>query len=468
MYILNIILKNIIIALLIFFKTFISLSFAINNTPLNKESNIFTLSTILKKVMPSIVNIITIQKHTNNIYILKEKKTNNFQKKNFFYNKQKIQNIGSGIIIDSENGLIITNNHVISNANSIIVTLNNGKRLNAKLIGSDSETDIAVLKINIKNLPKIPIGNSDKAEVGDFVVAIGNPFGLNNSGSNQTVTFGIISATKRNNLNIEKLENFIQTDAAINPGNSGGALLNMRGELIGINTAIISPHVGNVGIGFAIPINMAKKIAKQLIKYGFIHRGLLGIITQNITPELAKAMGYPKNLHGVIITKVEQESSAKKSGLKPRDIILQINKTIINKIEQIKFIMGLSRVGELIHLKILRNGKKICLNSVIMDSKKYINKVQLKNPFLYGLALKNYEEYSLSYEHIIGVQIINLLKNSIGWKSGLQSNDIITSANNKIILNMNMLDSISKKAKSKLILQILRGKKVLYIVLTLK
>ncbi|WP_338521635.1 trypsin-like peptidase domain-containing protein [Candidatus Legionella polyplacis] len=468
MHIFNIFLKKTLLILLIFFKTFVSLSFATNNILLNKENNIFTLSTILKQAMPSIVNIIAVQKNTNNIYLLNEKKTNNLQKKSSFYKKQKIQNIGSGVILDSKNGLVITNNHVISNASLILITLNNGKKINAKLIGSDSETDIAILKINIKNLPKISIGDSDKAEVGDFVVAIGNPFGLNDSGNNQTVTFGIISATKRNNLNIEKIENFIQTDAAINPGNSGGALLNMKGELIGINTAIISPHGGNVGIGFAIPINMAKKIARQLIKYGFIHRGLLGIIMQNLTPELAKAMGYSENLHGVIITKVEKESSAEKSGLKPKDIILQINETIVDKIEQIKFIMGLLRVGELIHLKILRNGKKIYLKSIIMDSKKYINKLQLKNPFLYGLALKNYEEYSSSYEHIIGVQIINVSKNSIGWKSGLQPNDIIISANNKTILNMNTLNSISKKTKSKLILQILREKKVLYIVLTSK
>lgn len=211
---------------------------------------------------------------------------------------RKFESIGSGVILDAQNGIIITNDHVIRNATLITITLQDGRRLKAKLIGSDSETDLAVLKINATNLKSLPIGDSDQLQVGDFVVAIGNPFGLNSFGNSQSATFGIVSALKRSDLNIEGVENFIQTDAAINPGNSGGALVNTKGELIGINTAILSPYGGNVGIGFAIPVNMAKDVAQQIIKFGSIHRGLMGIYVQHLTPELAHSLGYTEDFQG--------------------------------------------------------------------------------------------------------------------------------------------------------------------------
>ncbi len=268
-----------------------------------EAKTIASLAPVLKNAMPAIVNVAVQGIIQINPAASDEDNGDEPQDRQLVPEKpRKFQSIGSGVIVDPAHGVIITNDHVIRNATLITVTLHDGRRLKAKLIGGDSDTDIAVLKVDAKNLKSLPIGDSDKAEVGDFVVAIGNPFGLNSFGNSQTATFGIISATKRSDLNIEGVENFIQTDAAINPGNSGGALVNAKGELIGINTAIISPYGGNVGIGFAIPINMAKDVAQQLIRYGSIHRGLMGIFVQHLTPELAQAMGYPEDFQGAIVS----------------------------------------------------------------------------------------------------------------------------------------------------------------------
>jgi serine protease Do len=258
---------------------------------------------------------------------------------------RKFESIGSGVVVNPQDGIIITNDHVIRNATLITVTLQDGRRLKAKLIGGDSDTDIAVLKIDAKNLKSLPIGNSDDLQVGDFVVAIGNPFGLNSFGNSQSATFGIVSALKRSDLNIEGVENFIQTDAAINPGNSGGALVNSKGELIGINTAILSPYGGNVGIGFAIPINMAKDVTQQIIKFGSIHRGLMGIFVQHLTPELAHSLGYPEDTQGALVSQVNQNSPAEQAGLKAGDIIVQVNDTKITQATQVKTTISLLRVG---------------------------------------------------------------------------------------------------------------------------
>ena len=307
------------------------LSFSVSATPMENTTIVPTLAPILKTAMPAIVNV-AVQGVIPSAMGNNEEEAEDQQAQNSQLTPEKprkFQSIGSGVIVDPNHGVIITNDHVIRHASLITVTLNDGRRLKAKLIGGDSETDIAVLKIDAKNLKSLPIGDSDKAEVGDFVVAIGNPFGLNSFGNSQTATFGIISATKRSDLNIEGVENFIQTDAAINPGNSGGALVNAAGELIGINTAIISPYGGNIGIGFAIPINMAKDVAQQLIKFGSIHRGLMGIFVQHLTPELAQAMGYSEDFQGALISQVNQDSPAEKAGLKPGDIITQINDTKI-------------------------------------------------------------------------------------------------------------------------------------------
>lgn len=378
---------------------------------------------------------------------------------------KKFQSIGSGVIIDPKNGIVITNDHVIRNATLITVTLNDGRRLKAKVIGSDSETDVAVLKIDAKNLKSLPIGNSDNIEVGDFVVAIGNPFGLNSFGNSQSATFGIVSAMKRSDLNIEGIENFIQTDAAINPGNSGGALVNVKGELIGINTAIISLYGGNVGIGFAIPINMAKDVAQQIIKYGSVHRGLMGIFVQHLTPELAQAMGYPDNFNGALIAQVNEGSPAEAAGLKAGDVILQINDTNITQATQVKTTISLLRVGSEAKMKINRGGKEMTLTALVTDSKLNEQKLQSSNPFLYGLVLRNFEEDSPMHGHIVGVQVVGASESSAGWRAGIRPGDIIVAANKQPTADTKQLQSIAAQKKQELLVQVLRGSGALFILI---
>lgn len=381
------------------------------------------------------------------------------------FKPKKFQSIGSGVIYDPKEGLIVTNDHVIRNAKLITVTLNDGRRLKAKLIGSDSETDIALLHVDAEHLKSLPVGDSDKAEVGDFVVAIGNPFGLNSFGNSQSATFGIISALKRSDLNIEGIENFIQTDAAINPGNSGGALVNTKGELIGINTAILSPFSvgGNIGIGFAIPINMVKDILPQLIKYGSVHRGLMGIFVQHLNPELAQALGYAEDFQGALITQVNPQSPAEKSGLKAGDIIVQINNTPITESAQVRTTISLLRVGSTAKITVMRDNHKLAVNAIVTDVKKHEQKLQASNPFLYGLAFRNFEQDSPLHGHVIGVQIVGASENSAGWRAGLRPGDVIVSANRQPVRNIESFQSIAAQNKKQLLLQILRETGALFI-----
>ena len=423
-----------------------------------------TLAPVLKTAMPAIVNV-AVQGITPGVLPPSDDDDNQDKPQLGPQQPKKFQSIGSGVILDPKEGIIITNDHVIRNATLITVTLNDGRRLKAKIIGGDSETDVAVLKIDAKNLKTLPIGDSDKIEVGDFVVAIGNPFGLNSFGNSQSATFGIISAMKRSDLNIEGIENFIQTDAAINPGNSGGALVNVRGELIGINTAIISLYGGNVGIGFAIPINMAKDVAQQIIKFGSVHRGLMGIFVQHLTPELALAMGYPEDFQGALIAQVNEGSPAEKAGLKAGDVIIQINDTKITQATQVKTTISLLRVGSEAKIKVNRNNKEITLTAMVTDIKKNEQKLQSSNPFLYGLALRNFEQDSPLQGHIVGVQVVGASENSAGWRAGLRPGDIIISANRQPTKQTKELQTIALQKKQELLVQVLRGSGALYILI---
>lgn len=424
-----------------------------------------TFAPMLKNVMPSIVNI-AVQGTLPGGAIPQESDKNDKNDKNrepHLERPRKFQSIGSGVIIDPKNGIVITNDHVIRNANLITVTLNDGRRLQAKLLGSDSETDVAVLKVEAKNLKSLPIGDSDLVEVGDFVVAIGNPFGLNSFGNSQSATFGIISAMKRSDLNIEGIENFIQTDAAINPGNSGGALVNAKGELIGINTAIISLYGGNVGIGFAIPINMAKDVARQIMQFGSVHRGLMGIFVQHLTPELAQAMGYPEELQGALVAQVNENSPAEAQGLKAGDVIEQINETPITQASQVRTTISLLRVGSVAKIKVRRGDKNLSFNVTVTDPKKHEQNLQEKNPFLFGLGLKDFTQDSPLHGHIEGVQIVGAIENSAGFRSGLRPGDVIISANKVMTPTTKKLQEISRSNQSQLLVQVLRGGGALYV-----
>jgi Do/DeqQ family serine protease len=261
------------------------------------------------------------------------------------------------VVVDARRGFVITNHHVVDGADTITVTLNDGRQLEAQVIGSDPESDVAVIRVPSGNLTALPLADSDRLRVGDFVVAIGNPFGLG-----QTVTSGIVSALGRTGLGIQGYEDFIQTDASINPGNSGGALVNLRGELVGINTAIIAPGGGNVGIGFAIPSNMVSRLMEQIVAHGAVRRGQLGVSVQDLTPELASAFNIPVQQGGAVIAQVMPRSTAARAGLREGDVVLRVNDRPIRDGSALRNAVGLLEVGASVRLDILRDGKPLTID----------------------------------------------------------------------------------------------------------
>ncbi len=317
-----------------------------------------TLAPMLEKATPAVVNIATESRLARNPLL-----DDPFFRRFFNIPEQplerKAQSVGSGVVVDARRGYVITNHHVVDGVDTITVTLRDGRKLNAKVIGSDRESDVAVIQIPSGNLTALPLADSDALRVGDFVVAIGNPFGLG-----QTVTSGIISALGRSGLGIQGYEDFIQTDASINPGNSGGALVNLRGELVGINTAIIAPGGGNVGIGFAIPSNMVSRLMNQIIAHGSVRRGQLGVSAQDLTPDLARAFNIPAN-QGAIIAQVSPRSAAARAGLKEGDVVLGINGRSIRDGGALRNAIGLLEIGESVRLEILRDGKPQTIDAKI-------------------------------------------------------------------------------------------------------
>jgi serine protease Do len=264
--------------------------------------------------------------------------------------EREFQATGSGVIVDAQEGYVLTNYHVVKDATSIEVTTKDNRRFRARLLGDDPQTDIAVLQIPGGDLTSIPMGNSDQLQVGDFVLAIGNPFGLG-----QTVTSGIVSALGRTGLGIEGYEDFIQTDASINPGNSGGPLVNLQGQVVGINTAILAPGGGNIGIGFAIPINMARRVMDQLIRYGAVRRGRIGVEIQDLTPSLAEALGV-RETQGAVIARVLPGSPAARAGLQPRDVVVAVDGVPVTSGAALRDRIGLARIGDVVDLTVDRQG----------------------------------------------------------------------------------------------------------------
>jgi Do/DeqQ family serine protease len=269
--------------------------------------------------------------------------------------ERETQATGSGVIVDAAQGYVLTNGHVVDNATRIEVTTKDNRRLTAKLVGRDTETDIALLQLPSQNLVAVPMGDSDRLQVGDFVLAVGNPFGLG-----QTVTSGIVSALGRSGLGIEGYEDFIQTDASINPGNSGGPLVNLQGQVVGINTAILAPGGGNIGIGFAVPINMARRVMDQIVRYGEVKRGRIGVAIQDLTPELAQAMNTKQTV-GAVIARVEAGSAAEQAGLKTGDLVVAVNGTAVHSGTQLRNMIGLARIGDQVTLTVDRRGSEYTL-----------------------------------------------------------------------------------------------------------
>jgi Do/DeqQ family serine protease len=266
--------------------------------------------------------------------------------------ERETQAVGSGVIVDAGQGYVLTNNHVVDNATNIEVTTKDNRRFKAKLIGRDPSTDIAVLQIPADNLTAVPMGDSSRLQVGDFVLAVGNPFGLG-----QTVTSGIVSALGRSGLGIEGYEDFIQTDASINPGNSGGPLVDLQGRLIGINTAILAPGGGNVGIGFAVPINMARDVMDQLLAHGEVRRGRIGVAIQDLTPDLARALGTTRT-EGALIARVAPDSPAQRAGLRSSDLVVAVNGVPIHSAADLRNRIGLAPIGDEVALTIDRGGSQ--------------------------------------------------------------------------------------------------------------
>jgi Do/DeqQ family serine protease len=418
-----------------------------------------SLAPMLDKTIPSVVNVFT----RTRVAVQQSPLLSDPFFRRFFSlpeaapRERVEQSLGSGVVVDGKNGYIVTNHHVIEGADEISVNLHDGRTLKATLVGSDPETDIAVLKVENGELTALPMSDSDRLRVGDFVVAIGNPFGLG-----QTVTSGIVSALGRSGLGIEGYEDFIQTDASINPGNSGGALVNLRGELIGINTAILSKSGGNVGIGFAIPINMVGEIMAQLIEHGEVKRGSMGAQAQDLTPELAAAFDIA--LHqGAVVTQVSSGSPADKAGLKTGDVITHINERPIKDATDVRNRIGLLRIGERVAMRIVREGKEKTLRAVIEEPEVVAIEGEKLHPRLSGAVLANVAEETVS-GRIEGVVVAEVVAGSPAMLAGLRKGDLIAQANRREVRNIDQLrEAVS--GDDALLLNIQRRGGALYLIL---
>jgi len=367
---------------------------------------------------------------------------------------QKFMALGSGVIIDAAKGYVVTNNHVVDNATSIKVQLSDGRKLDAKMVGKDPRSDIALIQIqDPKNLTAIKLADSDALRVGDYTVAIGNPFGLG-----ETVTSGIVSALGRSGLNAENYENFIQTDAAINRGNSGGALVNLNGELIGINTAILAPDGGNIGIGFAIPSNMVKNLTSQMVEYGQVRRGELGIMGTELSSELAKAMKVDAQ-RGAFVSQVMPNSSAAKAGVKAGDVIVSLNNKPINSFAALRAQVGSMPVGSKLTLGLLRDGKPTSVELELQQSSQ--NQVDSSSIFngIEGAEMSNQTGNTL------GVVVNSVKAGSPAARIGLKKGDIILGANQQPVKNIAELRKILDSKPSVLALNVKRGDSTLYLLM---
>ena len=369
---------------------------------------------------------------------------------------QPFEGLGSGVVIDAAKGYVLTNNHVISHADKISVQMNDGREFDAKLIGGDDQSDIALLQLqNPTGLTQIAIADSDKLRVGDFAVAVGNPFGLG-----QTATSGIVSALGRSGLNLEGLENFIQTDASINRGNSGGALLNLNGELIGINTAILAPGGGSVGIGFAIPSNMARTLAQQLIDFGEVKRGLLGIKGTEMSADIAKAFNLNVQ-RGAFVSEVLPNSGSAKAGVKSGDVIVSLNDKPLSSFAELRSRIATTEPGTTVKLGILRDGKPLDLQVTLDKSTSSSASAEMIAPALQGATLSDGQ----LKDGTKGITLDSVEKSSPAAQAGLHENDVIIGVNRVRVQSIAEMRKVLAGKPSVIALQIVRGNDTLYILL---
>ncbi len=420
-----------------------------------------SLAPMVERVLPAVVNISTRStvKLRNNPLLDDPVFRHFFSLPELAPRERESASLGSGVIVDARQGHVLTNHHVIDGADEITVTLRDGRQLEARVLGQDPEVDIALLKIDADKLVDLPIANSDELRVGDFVVAIGNPFGLG-----QTVTYGIVSALGRTGLGIEGFENFIQTDASINPGNSGGALVTTDGQLVGINTAIVGPAGGNIGIGFAIPSNMANAIMLQLARHGEVRRGVLGVSLQDVTPDIAAAFGM-QHPRGAVITRVVPGSAAAQSGLVPGDVVTQINGKPVRNSAALRNAIGMLAIGDEANFEVIHNGRVRSVRARIEEPEHRRMDAAGTSDSLAGAILEELPPGHPQAGPDGNISVRTVERGSPAWRAGLRAGDVIVSINRVLVTTVEQVPDAIRRSPNELLMHLRRGDSALYIVI---
>ncbi len=415
-----------------------------------------TLAPMIERTQPAVVNI-----HSQTHVKVRDPFFDDPFFRRFFNSpgvpRERVQqSLGSGVIVDALKGYVLTNNHVIDGADDIQVTLADGRTLKGKFIGSDPDSDVALLQIPAERLSALTLADSDQLRVGDFVVALGNPFGIG-----QSVTSGIVSALGRSGLRGVGVQDFIQTDASINPGNSGGALVNLRGELVGINTAIYSPSGGNVGIGFAIPAKLAREVMRQLLAFGEVKRGSLGVDTQDVTAEIAPLLGL-KSTQGAVVTRVQPGSPAAAAGLREGDVITALNGKPVHASRELGNLEGLLPLGTRLAINIQRDGVASTLDATLKPTELRKLDGGKLDPGLAGAGLGDLPD-KLRRQGLAGVLVNDVASNSRAEANGLRVNDLIAAVNQVEVRDLGELEArIAKRRSAQLLLTIVRGRSAFY------